>query len=517
MNDKLFPALLLTAALTLATPGSALAQDSQGNLTAQGAVELAVKHNPTLHVALLQTEQARYAVLAEEAIFDPIFSANATIARNRNPSLRGTEGTVVTTSNTASLGAGLSKTFALGTLVSANVTGQRTVSYSPPINNPGGDNATGPAYRLVGTLALTQPLLRGAGSGIGLASLRVARLNRTATNIAAQQTSSQTLHDMLYQYWELWYATESVRIVAASRDLAQALKDQANEQVKSGTLAPVDALPFATQVAEQEQSLVERQTTETQNALGLALALGQADRTGAALRAADTPTDVGNDDLSAQAINEALTASYALKQLQANLQVAQDNARYAGDALRPALNLNAQVSAQGLGNRSVPPAFEQFGRGEAVSAQVGLTFETPVTNTRREALVQSSLLSAHIIEKQIESTRQAIRTDVQSALAKRNAARVRLEVALETEKVAGQQAEGQRGKFTAGTALAIEVQKADDSLRQAQLSVQRARVDLVEGELDLLHLRGKLLDRYADVLKRLTPNVLTLDDAREPM
>ena len=81
----------------------------------------------------------------------------------------------------------------------------------------------------------------------------------------------------------------------------------------------------------------------------------------------------------------------------------------------------------------------------------------------------------------------------------------------------GKLADGQRGKFLAGTALAIEVQKADDSHRQAQLRVQRARVDLVEGELDLLHLRGKLLERYAAVLKQLKPNALMLDDAREPM
>ena len=113
--------------------------------------------------------------------------------------------------------------------------------------------------------------------------------------------------------------------------------------------------------------------------------------------------------------------------------------------------------------------------------------------------------------------RQQLRTDVQSAIARRNAAKSRFELAQVTERVAGQLADGQRGKFLAGTALAIEVQKADDSHRQAQLRVQRARVDLVEGELDLLHLRGKLLERYSDVLKQMTPTALTLDDAREPM
>jgi outer membrane protein TolC len=249
----------------------------------------------------------------------------------------------------------------------------------------------------------------------------------------------------------------------------------------------------------------------------LAQAIGQAARTGPDLTPADMPPDVNVDDTSTQAVDDALTASYELKRLQAELSVAQYQARIAGDALRPSLNLDASLSAQGLGNRAVSPAFEQFGNMNAVSAQVGLTFETPVTSTRRDAQIQSALLSAHITEKQIESARQQLRTDVQSALARRNAAKSRFELAQVTEKVAGQLADGQRGKFLAGTALAIEVQKADDSHRQAQLRVQRARVDLVEGELDLLHLRGKLLERYADVLKRLAPNVLTLDDAHQPM
>ncbi|MEI9938338.1 MAG: TolC family protein [Pseudomonadota bacterium] len=515
MSDKFPTVAALAVCLVLTRP--TLAQDTAGSMTSQSAVEIAVKNNPGLHIALLQQEQARYAVQAEEALYVPIFDANANVAHNGSPTLRGTDGTIVSVSDIAVLGAGLTKTFSTGTTIGASVTGQRRVSRSPPVNNVGGPNAVGPSYSLVGTLTLSQPFLRGAWNTVGLASVRVARLNRTAATLATLETGSQLLHDVLTDYWELWYSTEAIKIIEASRDLAKTLEDQAHEQVKSGTLANVDALPFATQVAEQEESMVQQATDQRQRALALAQAIGQAERTGPDLRSADTPPDVSVDDASAAAVDDALAASYELKRLQAELEVAQYQAKIAGDSLRPSLNLDASLSAQGLGNRAVAPAFEQFGELDAVSAQVGLTFETPVTSTRKNAQIQSALLSAHITEKQMESERQQVRTDVQSALARRNAAKRRLELALITEKVAGQQADGQRGKFLAGTALAIEVQQADDAHRQAQLRVQRARVDLVEGELDLLHLRGKLLERYADVLKRFSPNVVTLDDAREPM
>ena len=493
------------------------AQGATGLLTSQQAVELAVQHNPDLHIALLRESQARYEVTAEEALFVPVFSATAGFTHTRSPSLRGTNGTLVSTTNLYDLGVGLTKSFATGTFVQATVTGNRRTSLSPPVNNIGGENAVGPAYSLTGKLALTQPLLRGYGSTLGLASLRMARLNRTAELLAAQQFGSQLLHDVLTQYWELWFSTQAVRIKEASRDLAKQLQTQAEEQVKSGVLAKVDALPYYTQLASQEEGVVNQALDAQNGSIALDQALGQADRVGPDLTPAEDPPDGTSDDTIEHALDDALAASYSIKQLQTQLQVAQEQAKIAGDSLRPRLDADAYVQAQGLGNRAVSPAFEQFGGLEAVSAHVGLTFETPLTDTRRSAQIQSALLGAHIAEKQIESARQALRAQVRTALLQRNAAKLSLAVALQTDQVASQQAEGQKGKFLAGTAVAADVKQAEDAHQQAQLSVERARVNIVRGELDLLHLRGKLLARYADVLRKVTPNVLTLDDAREPM
>jgi outer membrane protein TolC len=517
-ETKKYPRLSCAAlALCLCVARGARAQDAQGALSSRTAVELAVQNNPTLHIALLQELQARYAVSAEEALYDAIFDANASVNHDLSPSLRGNDGTIVSTLDTISLGAELTKTWSFGTIAQASVTAQRRLTSTAAINMPGGETALGPSYALNGTLVITQPFLRGAGNNVGQATLREARLNRTAMMLAAQQAGSQVLHDVLTAYWELWYSMETVRIDQASRDLAKVLQNQAEEQVKSGTLANVDALTYSTQVAVQEGSLVAAATDVRQRALTLALSLGQAERTGPDLSSADTPSDNVTDDVGEHAVDEALAASYELKQLEAQLRISQDQAKIAGDALRPQLNATATLSSQGLGNREVPPAFDQFGRLQAWGAQLGLTFETPVTDRRRSAQVEGALIAAHIAEKQIEAARQQLRTDVRSALARRDAAKRRLELALVTEKVAHDQAEGQRGKFQAGTALAIDVQQADNADQQAQLSTQRARVDVVEGELDLLHLRGKLLERYADVLKSYKPTALILKGANDPL
>jgi outer membrane protein len=507
---------LAAIAVCLLAARGASAQSGTGALTSQNAVEIAIKNNPDLHVALLQETQARYAVSAEEALYDPVFGADATYTHSRNPTANG-DGTTVSGSDTEAADVSLSKGFSFGTALKATLSGQRQVRSSLPINSPGGPNTLGPYYSVVGQLSLTQPFLRGAGSTLGLASVREARLNRSAATLAAQQTGSQVLHDVLVAYWDLWLATETVRIDQASRDLAKTQQLQAEEQVKSGTLANIDALQYATQTAQQDVTLDAAVTAVRQKALALALVIGRAEQVGPELSAVETPPDVVIDELDDRAINDALSVSYKLKQAQAQLEVAQYQAKIAGDSLRPRLDLIASVSAQGLGNKQVPPAFDQFGRLEAVSAQVGLQFETPVTDTRRQAQLQSALLSAHIAEKQIESLRQQTKTTIELDIAARTAAKRRMEFAMVTEKVAHDLADGMQGKFLAGTALAIEVQKANNDYQVAQLQVQNARVDLVKAELDLQNDRGKLLEKYADLLKSYQPTALILKGATDPM
>jgi outer membrane protein TolC len=305
-------------------------------------------------------------------------------------------------------------------------------------------------------------------------------------------------------YWELWYSAEVVRIDEASRELAKVQQEQAQQQVQSGALAPASALPYATQVAQLEEAVLSAQTDVRQRELALVQLLGDQRGFGQSLAAADAPKPPDSDEpVEARAVSDALAHSFARKQLQTQLAILKDQLKIAGDPLRPRLDLDAYLQAQGLGNRRVPPAFQQFGEMEAVSAHVGLTFEMPITDTRRTAQMQSAQLAAHVAEKQIEENELSIRSSVASALALRRAAREKLLLASETEKVARAQAEAERARFQAGGSIAIAVQQAEDSWRQAQLRQQRARVDLVLADLTLAQLRGELLPRYADVVSRL--------------
>lgn len=485
------------------TPAPAAVSDGAGEaIGANNIVLMAIRNNPALAASILSVSQASSDVRAEEGLYSPVLRANAGITHTESPGLRN-DGVSVTTGDTIDLGAGISKQFSTGTIVDLDIGTQRSLRTSEIDPTTSLNTRLGPGYSLAAQLSVTQPLLRGAWNDIGLASLRSARISQRATQLAATQSASSLVRDVLTAYWELWYSDQVLRINQASRDLAREQARQAEEQVKSGSLAPADALTYITRSAELDETVLASNTDRYQRALNVGLLVGDPGRGGGFI-ASDTPEEPA---AASEPVNttlaRALTASPELAQLEQNVAFAEQQLKIAGDALRPRLDLTGTVGVAGLGNQRVPPAFEQVGNLEAVSASVGLTFEAPLNDQRRQSQVQSARYASQISQKQLESTRQRLQNDVMVAFALRNTALERMNVTRETVRVAEEQAEAERQRFTAGASIAIVVQQAEDSLRQAKLRLERARVDWTQAEIDLAHLSGRLLGRYREAVARI--------------
>jgi outer membrane protein TolC len=471
-------------------------------LGAQNAVLLAIRNNPALEASLLSVSQAKADVRAEEGLYSPVLRGSAGVTHTESPGLR-TDAVSVTSSDTIDLGAGLRKQFSTGTIVDLDLSAQRSLRTSPVLVTQEGNARLGPGYALGAQLSVTQPLLRGAWNDIGLASLRSARISERASKLAATQTASALVRDVLTAYWELWYADQVVRINESSRDLAREQARQAEEQVKSGSLAPADALTFTTRSAELDETVLASTTDRYQRALGMGLLLGDPARAPGFVPSDSPEEPTPSSEPIGSTLAQALTVSPELAELEQNVALAEQQLKIAGDALRPRLDLDASVGVAGLGNQRLSPAFEQVGGLEAVSAHVGLTFEAPLNDQRRQSQVASARYASQISQKQLEATRQRLQNDVLTAFSIRNTALERMKVTRETVRVAEQQAEAERQRFLAGASIAITVQQAEDSLRQARLRLERARVDWTQAEIDLAHLSGRLLDHYQDALARL--------------
>lgn len=461
-------------------------------VSARSVVEEAMAQNPSVAAAVLDYRRSQQDVGAEELRYLPSLILSLGATHTESPSLRATGGVAVPLQDNYQLASELRHTFSFGTALALRLEGSRVSSEAQ--FGAGGDQLVilGPGYGLASRLSLTQPILRGFGDQVGEATLRQARLNRTAAQHARDLAASQVLRDVSVAYWELWYSERAHQIDEEAFSLAVRQRDEALARIGIGALAKVEAYAFRTRVAELEQQLAVSEATVLGQSLELERLLGRSGDSGV-LHAQDSEVPVQAARSPSAEAEAAVQASAELAQLQARLQVALDQAMVAGETERPRLDVDAYLQAQGLGNQEVLPAFEQFGRFDALSAHVGLTLELPLTGARYRAEQQSAALAAAGTRARLQSTEQQLRSSATAEVVRLEQARRRIELATRTVQIATESVKAQEERYQRGDAILLQVYEAQDTLRRAQLSLERSRVDAVQAALRLDHLKGSLL------------------------
>lgn len=465
-------------------------------LDAQGVVREAMDHNPEVQAAILDLKKAERDLGAEDYRYYPSLLVTAGATHLQSPSLLSTSGTTVQTSDNYQLASELRHTFSFGTALTLRVEGTRFGSQSQ--FGAGGTQLVvlGPGYNLGGKLSLTQPLLRGLGDRVGEAALRQARLSRSAAEYARDQAASGVLRDVLVAYWELWYNQRAVDIERAAYELAVRQREEATAKIGIGALAQVDLYTFETRVAELEQSVAVAEASAQAQAVELSRVLGRSEEAGP-LSPSDKLVPAVEARTLAQEVERALLASAELQRLRSQLEVAVDQATVAGESERPRLDLDAYLQAQGLGNQEVPPALQQLFGLEAVSARVGLTLELPLTGNRYQATKESAELAASAARARLLSSEQQLRSSCATEVVRLEQARRRVSLASRTVELATKSVAAQEERYQQGDAILLQVYEAQDTLRRAQLSLERSRVDAVQASLRLDHLTGALLSMAA--------------------
>lgn len=506
------------ALLFLSLTARAAAQDEDARaVDERGVARLLSQHSPTLKAALLEVASAQQAVAQYDAQYTPVVVLDASASQISTPSLF-TSGVSLNRQRRVDAGAELRKHLLWGTDLALRVAGSVQESYfrRPPLNIPssmgtpvvlptGGSSlgiipsgTFGPGYGVLGKLTLKQPLLRGRGRDVAEAELNAARSQRTAAQHARERIASEQLRDALRAYWELWYAGRALEIQLQAREVALRQRDEAQARVNTGGLAPVEVLTFETQVASREEDIAGAAAEQRRAELELRRLVGLAEQPQPLAVADEVPP---HDALGPRALLEerALRESAELRERAAAVELARIRARTASDPLRQRLDLDAYAQAQGLGNESASAAFDQFGNMRAVSAFVGLTYETPVQRRAERAAAAQARIAVESAEQQLREARQRLLSDLGKALEQSSAQQRKVELAEQTAAIAARQLEAEQARFRTGASTALEVLVAEDRLRNAKLRVTRARADLAQSQLALDHLTGQLLGRFGQL------------------
>jgi len=497
MNGRIFVLVsLFIAGAAHVIAGAAHAE----TLSQRDAVARAMAANPTLAAAMIEAKQAHQSVLAEEDLYPFIFYADTNYGRQTKPSLSLAAGGIATsTSDSFNLSAGVSKAFSTGTSIALDLAGSINAQNFTASSTGIAGGKMGPGYGFSGRLTLSQSLIRGLGKTVGEASLRQARLSWSAAQLKTDRVASETLQAVLMAWWELSYNSGVVEIRKEAVELAKKSLAEVQSRIDKGTVAPVEALTFLTAMASREEELAQAIDSLTRQSLEMTRLLGEPGGADVSVDQAQAQALIPFDlkpDLT-KVLELALENSYRIRELTVLADISRDQAKIAGEALRPKLDLLAWIQGEGLGNQSMVPAFEQFGKAQAGGAFVGLTFEMPLTNGRKRAQRAQAAMAVEVAEANLMAAAQQIRTDVESAFSKLDSAQQRWKLAQQTLGFAAQQVQATKRRYEIGTAIAIEVEQAEDAWRQAKLRVERAKTDLAQADIQIQHISGSLLSKYA--------------------
>jgi outer membrane protein len=442
--------------------------------------------NASLKAAAIELEQARETTRLEEGRFPYVFQADGSYRRLKTPQLT-SDSALASQGNTLVVGTQLSRTFTTGTTAAVRLEGQYSNGQSSLCSTIG---SAPDCYQATMRATLTQPLLSGFGEKVNLASLRAARISEQKQQRTFDRASSEMVRDALLGYWELYYDGKAVEIQQSALDVAKAQEREANERVQHGQLAAADALKFRTQVATLTESLINAQAALSTGSTELARLVGTR-------RAAWRPSDSEPDPAALPPIEIAIERlrerSPALAEKTEALRLARDRRQTAGDEYRARLDASTWIETGGLGAGEVGPAIRQASGMGTISVYAGLTYQKSLDEKRlraarsqaaqAEALAEANLA---VTAQQLEATAVETWQKAEQASALRAAATVTLEVAT-------QQAENERQRFHAGANTYLDVQVAEDNLRQARLRVARAAVDHIKARITLDDATGDLL------------------------
>ncbi len=555
-----------------------LIQGSKLMLSLEDAISLGLENNLSIAVeryvpwlneaTLLLSKSGANGRLA----FDPVLTSTLALEQEitpiNNPLFAG-----VTTEITSPVGLadhiatanfGYSQGFALGTQAQVTFNNSRTST------NFGAFDLFNPYSQSTLAVQLTQPLLNGFGKTVNTRFIIEAKNNVKLGESQFAQQVIATVTQVATDYWELVFARENVKVEQVAVAADQQLYENNKKQLEIGTMAPLDVITAQSQLATDQQALVQAQTTQLLDETTLLVAITK-DPLSANLQGLEiTPTttifnpNVENISLE-DAVKEAWQKRPELQQAALTLKNAGVEVKATHNLLRPTLNIFGVYQSAGLGGIITPqvptgnfiadtPVFTgDFGTGNPIlppdltpaaytgvavtapgkpipgglsddldalihgkypTVEGGINFTLPIRNRAAQANNATAQLNERQQEVSYLQTQNTIVLNVRQALITLVQDRAAITAAEEARVFAQQSYDDEVKKLELGTSTAFTVIQKQQLLTAAQGVELRDRINLIEAELNFNQAMGRTLEVHnitvADALKgtiSTTPNI----------
>ncbi len=386
-------------------------------LSIDEAVALAIENNLEIQISSLQPSIAKQAVIANEAAFDFVFGADSSFRKTSTPQQQMLIGGIpLSTSESSSKNLegkmSLAKKFYGGGTISASTDITKTN------NTSSGTSLTpNPAWKTIGSIDFSQPLLRNFGKTVNLSEIRLSEITHKQAEEDVQETIQSVVTATIQSYlnlalrWKtlqvnIWLLNQGEKVVktldirrsydAGEADYAQAVAtvQKRRAEVVSQQAALHKASDEIKKILNTESFSLESETVVKPSGVieptPISISFRQA-----VLTAIENRPDLRRQALSvsAKAINMETT----------------DNARL------PQLDFQAQLSFDGLDD-NVGGGYKEVFNADYVNYLIGLSFQVHLGNRSAEAKYTSARLQKNSEVTKYKQVVQQIILDVKTAL-----------------------------------------------------------------------------------------------------
>ena len=432
-------------------------------------------------------------------------------------------------------------------------------------------NSFNPSVQSTLQVQLTQPLLNGFGRTVNDRYIIEAKNTVKVGESQFAQQVITTVTQVATDYWELVYARENVKVEQVAVAADQQLYDNNKKQLEIGTMAPLDVITAQSQLATDQQALVQAQTTQLLDETTLLVAITKdplaAPLQGVEIIPTTTIFNPANENITLQdAVKEAWQKRPELQQAGLNLKNAGVEVKATRNLLLPTLNLFGSYSTTGLDgvrtplvpngfitaatpvfatsgtfpNTTTPTGFvgstdlvpgtpipggltdawDQFVHSKFPTFEGGINLTLPIRNRAAQAANATAQLNERQQETQYLQTQNTIVLNVRQAFITLEQDRAAIAAAEEARIYAQQSYDDEVKKLQLGTSTAFTVVQKQQLLTTAQGVELRDRINLIEAELNFNQAMGRTLEvnniTLADALKggiSHTPNIPGTPDA----
>lgn len=443
-------------------------------------VRLAMENNLDIAVERLNPIISRAGIITAQGSFDPYININGSYTENNQPTV--IDSNSATTSKNGEYDVSLNQPLPPGTVVSLDTNSANTATTDT--------NYQDQYLSFIGA-KITQPVLRGFGTDINLAPIRIAQRGLKAADAAFVYKVEQIVTDVSTAYYELLYARGNVLARQKALLLAeQTLKDN-KARVDIGTMSPLDVSQANSEAATRrgELLLAERSVLDQENALKRLITSDVVNWLNKRITPTSEPPDDWQPPQVVSSIDTGLTNRADL--LQAKEQLEQNNiqVKVNENKILPTLNVNGSYGYTGL-SADFDRSYSRATSGDNNAWSIGALLTIPIGDRTDRGNLEASrarkdqaILNVKKIEQdiivQIDNAAGQVETNIERV----RAARIARQYAEETLRA-------EQEKLNAGRSTSFVVLRLQRDLTDARVSELRAIADLQNSQAELSRVQG---------------------------